>query len=56
MKNAIYTSPGRFVAAGLLPWISAGITIGAVANILFICLSPPRCLHDHIAGTYVVDA
>lgn len=26
------------------------------ANILLICLEPPRCLHDRIAGTFVVDA
>ena len=54
--NYIPTYAAAFVAAGLLPYISAAVAIGAMANILFICLSPPRCLHDHIAGTYVIDA
>ena len=27
-----------------------------LADVLFIFREPPRCLHDHLAGTYVIDA
>ena len=33
-----------------------GIQFLSLANIVAILMEPPRCLHDHLAGTYVVDA
>jgi len=42
-----------FVLAGIPAML---IVVLSWANILLICLEPPRCLHDHIAGTFVVDA
>ena len=33
-----------------------GIQFLSFANIVAIFMEPPRCLHDHLAGTYVVDA
>lgn len=33
-----------------------GIRVLSFANIVAIFMEPPRCLHDHLAGTYVVDA
>lgn len=33
-----------------------GIQFLSWANIAAIVMEPPRCLHDHLAGTYVVDA
>jgi uncharacterized RDD family membrane protein YckC len=32
------------------------VTALSLGNIALICLEPPRCLHDYVAGTYVIDA
>ena len=47
---------------GMLPlfylteWPAFFLNFLLIANVLAICLNPPRCIHDRIAGTYVVSA
>jgi len=40
----------------LVGWPAAFLRLLVTANIMAICLEPPRCLHDRIAGTYVIRA
>ena len=37
-------------------YVSTLVWIVALSDIAMICLEPPRCIHDRVAGTYVVNA
>ena len=38
------------------PIVATLASATGLADVLFIFREPPRCLHDHLAGTYVIDA
>ena len=56
VRSVLVNGLGIAASFVLSEWPAFFVRLLCLANIAAICLEPPRCLHDRIAGTYVIRA
>ena len=56
LRSILINALGIAASCVLSEWPAFFVRLLCLANIAAICLEPPRCLHDRIAGTYVISA